>query len=80
VIVAEADGTQSNMVQNDNGWLIDSGDPAGLLSALRAALSSPDTLVSMGEASFRIARDEVNIEMMVRKFTEAIQFVQDGNA
>jgi glycosyltransferase involved in cell wall biosynthesis len=79
VIVAEADGTQSNMVREENGWLIDPNNPEGLQNALRAALSSPETLVSMGEESFHIARDEVNIETMVRKFAEAIHYVQDGN-
>jgi glycosyltransferase involved in cell wall biosynthesis len=79
VIVAEADGTQSNMVRKENGWLIDPKEPDGLVNALRAALSSPETLVSMGEESYHIARDEVNIETMVRKFTEAIHYVQGGN-
>jgi len=80
VIVAEADGTQSNMVRKENGWLIDPNNPEGLLNVLRAALSAPEALNNMGKESFRIARDEVNIETMVGKFIEAIHYVQDGNS
>jgi glycosyltransferase involved in cell wall biosynthesis len=79
VIVAEADGTQSNMVRSENGWLIDPNNPDGLYNALGAALSTPAVLNEMGKESFRIARDEVNIEMMVSKFTEAIHYVQETN-
>ena len=80
VIVAEADGTQSNMVRKENGWLIDPNNPEGLLDALRAALSAPEALTDMGKESYRIARDEVNLEIMVRKFIDAIHYVQDGNS
>ncbi len=76
VIVAEADGTQSNMVHPENGWVIDSTNPEGLLDALGQALTMRQNLSVMGKVSFQIASKEVNINRMVKVFEQAIQYAQ----
>lgn len=79
VIVAEGDGTQSDLVRPSNGWLLPPGDEAALTACLADALSDPARLRRMGAASYSIVRDEVNVERMVEVFEEVIHQVVLGN-
>lgn len=72
IIVAEGDGTQSDLVRSGNGWQIKPGDLDDLRTTLAAALSDRTALNRMGEKSFRIVRDEINLEKMVDVFMTAI--------
>lgn len=72
VIVAEGDGTQHDLISLDNGWIIPSDDQEMLLATLQKALSNPRKLREMGECSFRIVQDKVNIEQMVNVFITAL--------
>lgn len=72
VIVAEADGTQSNLVRPDNGWVIPAGDDDALRIALQSALADPLRLRHMGRESFRIVSEEINLEAMAAVFTRAV--------
>lgn len=78
VVVAEADGTQENLVSPDNGWFIPSGDVSALSAALAVALSDPARLRAMGIASYRIVAEEVNLETMVVVFVKALEFVMNS--
>jgi glycosyltransferase involved in cell wall biosynthesis len=73
VVVAEADGTQSELVGPDNGWLVAPGDLPGLIETLQRALADPARLRRMGEASHRITVEEVNIEVMLQVFLQALE-------
>jgi len=72
VIVGQADGSQGQLVCERNGWLVQPDDKNCLRSTLTEALSDMVRLRNMGEESFRIARDEVNIEIMVDAFIHAL--------
>jgi len=72
VIVAEADGTQSNLVRPTNGWVIPGGDPTALRTAIQDALSDAERLRRMGAASFDIVANEINLENMVNVFSQAV--------
>ena len=72
VIVARGDGTQDDLVRQGNGWQIPNEDYPALLSALQEALSGPERLRRMGAESYRIVREEINIEKMVGVFLEAL--------
>ncbi|GMR10046.1 MAG: hypothetical protein BMS9Abin28_0867 [Anaerolineae bacterium] len=72
VIVAEADGSQRDLVGADNGWLVPPGDLEALTEALRIALENPDRLPQMGAASHRIVAERVNIEVMAEVFLDAV--------
>ena len=72
VIVAEADGTQQDLVQQGNGWSITPGDEDNLQQVLLQALRNPIILRQMGEESFRKVQQEVNIEVMTGRFKDAI--------
>jgi glycosyltransferase involved in cell wall biosynthesis len=75
VIVAEADGTQRDLVKENNGWLIPKGNVYALRDALEVALGEPCRLREMGRESFRIVHDEINVDVMVSQFMKAIHYV-----
>ena len=75
VIVAEGDGTQSQLVRPENGWLVTPGSLSDLTRTLTTALSDPVGLRKKGIESYRIVRDEINIEKMVEVFLTAIRSV-----
>jgi glycosyltransferase involved in cell wall biosynthesis len=72
VIVAEADGTQSNLVRPENGWMVSAGDDETLRIAVKNALSDPVRLREMGRESFRIVSEEINLEAMAAVFARAV--------
>lgn len=72
VIVAQGDGTQDDLVRQENGWQIPPDNFEALLSAMKDALSDVARLRRMGEESFRIVKDEINIEKMVETFVTAL--------
>ena len=72
VIVAEADGSQQDLVGSENGWLIPPGDLNALTEALRNALEHRDKLPKMGAASRRVVAERVNIEIMTEIFLTAL--------
>jgi len=75
VIVAQGDGTQADLVRPENGWLVPPDDGEALGVALRQALTDPGRLRQMGKESYRIVRDEINLERMAEVFVEAVQAV-----
>ncbi len=72
VIVAKGDGTQDDLVRPSNGWQIPPDDYASLASAIKAALSDVQRLRRMGEESYRIVSEEINLEKMVDVFVNAL--------
>ena len=72
VIVAQGDGTQDDLVRKENGWQILPDDFDSLLSTIKDALSDTARLRKMGEESYRIVAEEINIEKMVDVFVKAL--------
>ena len=73
VIVAKGDGTQDDLVRNQNGWQIPPDDLMALKAALAQSLSDLPRLREMGVESYRIVKDEVNIEKMLDIFVMALE-------
>jgi len=73
VIAAQADGTQADLVRPENGWQIPSDDIDALVQTLSEALSDLPNLRHMGEESYRIVKEEINLEKMVSVFLDALQ-------
>ncbi|MEP7137643.1 MAG: glycosyltransferase [Chloroflexota bacterium] len=74
VIVAQGDGTQDDLVRKENGWQIPPAtrDFDALISTIKNALSDVARLRRMGTESYRIVKDEINIEKMVETFVTAL--------
>jgi glycosyltransferase involved in cell wall biosynthesis len=75
VMVAEADGTQTDLVRSTNGWVLPPGDLPALTQQLAHALSDPARLRQMGASSYQIVSSEINLEHMVEVFGKAITAV-----
>jgi glycosyltransferase involved in cell wall biosynthesis len=75
VIVAEADGTQEDLVRAENGWRVTPGHLEELTKTITLALRDISLLRTMGLESYRIVSKEINLERMVAGFRQAIQFV-----
>ncbi len=78
IIVARGDGTQNDLVRADNGWRIPNDDIPSLVTALKNAVSNPSRLRQMGQVSYRIVSEEINIEAMVDAFLQALASVYKG--
>jgi len=72
VIVAQGDGTQDDLVRSENGWQVPPGDETAFTEILHIALSDIPRLRRMGSESYRIVREEINLEMMVSAFVDAL--------
>ncbi len=75
VVVAEGDGTQNDLVRPLNGWQVAPGSQAMLTQTLAQALADPARLRRMGRESYRIVREEINLENMVAAFAAAVRSV-----
>lgn len=78
VIVARGDGTQDDLVRQENGWQIPPDDFDALVSTVKDALSDVARLRKMGEESYRIVKEEINIERMVEKFVVTLNTLASG--
>jgi glycosyltransferase involved in cell wall biosynthesis len=72
IIVAQGDGTQEDLVRKENGWQITPDDFDALVSTMKDALSDVARLRKMGEESYRIVKEEINIQKMVEVFVRAL--------
>ena len=73
VVVGVADGTQEDLVRDENGWLLANDSIQTLKDTLASALSDISTLRKKGSASFKIVCQEINLENMVAVFSRAIE-------
>ena len=78
VIVGVADGTQSNLVRHENGWLLPESSVECLSSTILGALSDIRRLRKMGASSYQIVDREVNLENMVAVFKHTINKVWEA--
>ena len=72
VIVAKGDGTQDDLVREENGWQIPPEDYGALVSTMKNALSDAARLREMGKESYRIVSEEINIQKMADVFVDAL--------
>lgn len=75
VVVAEADGTQIDLVHPGNGYLTLPGDVEQLHFSIKMALEDPVRLRKMGAESHRIVTEEINLEIMIEAFGQAVKLV-----
>jgi len=76
LIVAKGDGTQDDLVRPQNGWQVSPGDQGAFTEALRTALADIPRLRTMGQESYRIVSEDINLEMMATNFITALNQIQ----
>jgi len=76
IIAAQGDGTQEDLVRPENGWQIPPGDQVALGNTLMEALSDVPKLRNKGEESYRIVKEEINLEKMVEVFIQGLSSVK----
>jgi glycosyltransferase involved in cell wall biosynthesis len=79
VIMGEGDGTQSELIRDKNGWVIPTNDLSVLRSTLLRALTDVPRLRLMGNESYRIVKEEINIERMADAFVDVFSNVLAAN-
>jgi glycosyltransferase involved in cell wall biosynthesis len=72
VIVARGDGTQDDLVRSENGWQVAPDHLQDLTKIMYEALSDPVRLRQMGNASYRIVAEEINVDKMVQVFIQVM--------
>ena len=72
VIAAQGDGTLDALIRPANGWRVPPADLPALTAVLQTALSDIPRLRRMGTESYRIVSEEVNLEIMVDTFIDAL--------
>jgi glycosyltransferase involved in cell wall biosynthesis len=78
VIVGESDGTQSDLVRDENGWTLTNANAEELNRLMQTALGNIARMRRMGAASYRIVSQEINLETMVDAFGRAIRRVTEA--
>lgn len=78
VIMEEGDGTQSELISERNGWILKSSRVSELRNTLEKALSDIPKLRLMGKESFRVVKEEVNVEKMVEVFIAVFNTVNNN--
>jgi len=76
VIVAEADGTELDLVTT-NGWIVKKESTEELAQCIVKALLNIDELRRRGKESFRIVRDEINLDLMADRFVNAVSKIRN---
>jgi glycosyltransferase involved in cell wall biosynthesis len=79
VVVAQGDGTQDDLVRSENGWQVPPDDLQVLTNTLSHVLSDPVKLRQMGEESYRIVAEEINVDKMVEVFIHALNDLSKGD-
>ena len=77
VIVGVADGTQSDLVQKENGWMLADETVETLKDTIASALTDISVLRAKGKASYQIVSEEINLEKMVAVFSDAVKMVRE---
>ena len=77
VISAEGDGTQFDLVRENNGWLMTPGDVDSLRSCLDDAFSDCARLRRFGLEGYRIVDEELNLERMIDEFVIALRSIRE---
>lgn len=79
VICSVCDGTERDLVKHgENGFFFKSGDSVDLADKIDTIISSPELAKSMGERSFKIINEQININTVSDRYIDAFNRIIDG--
>jgi glycosyltransferase involved in cell wall biosynthesis len=80
VICSVCDGTEKKLVKEDiNGKFFTNGDCEDLTRKIEYLLLNHQLIKSMGNNSLRIIKEEINIDVVIKGYTKAFEFVNVKN-
>lgn len=74
VITTDAPGCRDTVIEGKNGFLVPIRDPAALAAAMLRFVECPELIVSMGQASRRLAVARFDVHKVNRMMIEAMGF------
>lgn len=78
IICSVCDGTEKDLVTDGvNGFFFKEGDVDDLAKKIILVLSNPDKAKKMGEESYHIIRDKINIEVVSQRYMDAFNYVMN---
>ena len=78
VICSICDGTEKDLVTDGvNGYFFKEGDAKDLAQKIVNVLSNPTKAKQMGEESYHIIRDKINLETVSQRYMDAFNYVMD---
>ena len=74
VVVAEADGTEADLVRpGETGEIVPPGDVQGLAAAITSLLDDGERRTAMGIAGVRTVEERIGVSAMVQKYVAAVE-------
>lgn len=70
VVTTDVPGCRETVVEGVNGYLVPARDPVRLADAMRRYLDHPETIVSMGLESRRLAQEHFDVHVQNRKLLD----------
>lgn len=80
IVCSVCDGTERDLVNDGvNGYFFKEGDANDLASKIEKIISNPELAEKMGEESFKIIQDKININTVSDRFVKAFNSVMTSN-
>lgn len=78
IICSICDGTEKDLVKDGiNGYFFKEGDAKDLANKIVAVLSNPSKAKQMGDESYRVIRDKINLETVAQRYLDAFNYVME---
>lgn len=76
IICSVCDGTEKDLVTDGvNGYFFKENDAVDLADKIVSVLSDPEKAKQMGEASYRVIREKINLETVSQRYMDAFNYV-----
>ena len=76
IICSVCDGTEKDLVTDGvNGYFFKEKNAVDLADKIVSVLSDPEKAKQMGEASYRVIREKINLETVSQRYMDAFNYV-----
>jgi len=78
IICSVCDGTEKDLVTDGvNGFFFKEGDADDLAEKITLLLSNPSKAKQMGEASYQVIKNRINLDTVAQRYMDAFNYVMD---
>ena len=80
IICSVCDGTEKDLVTDGiNGYFFKEGDADDLANTIISVISNPAKAKQMGEESYRVIREKINLETVSQRYLDSFNYVLRNN-